>query len=440
MGLIEGLVQQPTIGQWPLIEPLILLMLVFLLPFIGLLLVSSAASVSFRALGRPEGLSDDLIDLALGRTSSWIIFGLVPLLTLILLCSQYFFEAGLPIGSWLLRLTVLFTAAFLTLTIYRRTLNVAVGALGTGLLLLAAFLFINTFALLADPEKWAFIRLPLPGIFSIRSFVPFLLFFATAHLFTGAAILFLRFQWFERSLKTPGEEQPLLKNVGLGMLLAGAVGIPPLLLWDSHTAPLFALRPEVFSLGMVMLLLLLIITLLTLGMITGRHTRHGGLTFFLALIVMALFSGRQQTLAGIANSEHELHLVAEMTDQRELLVADREELYAAAAQLDPDAGERIYNTICSACHEFDSRVVGPPYNAVLPKYVDDFDALTAFIFRPEKIDPDYPAMPGQGLKRAEARAVAGYLIEQFTGEPPGGSDPPETAEPPGGSNEEGGGR
>ncbi len=440
MGLLEGLVQQPTIGQWPLIEPLILLMLVFLLPYVGLLLVSSAASVSFRALGRPAGLSGDLIDLAMGKNSSWIIFGLIPLLTLVFLCGQYFIEADLPIVSWLLKLTVLFTAAFLVLVIYRRTLKVAFGALGAGLLLLAVFLFINTFALLADPDKWAFIRLPLPGIYSIRSFVPFLVFFATAHLFTGAAILFLRFQWFERQPKTSEEDQPLLKNIGLGMLLAGAVVVPPLLLWDSHTAPLFALRPEVFTQGMVMLIVLLIITLLTLGMIIGRHTRHGGLTFILALIVMALFSGRQQTLAAIANSEHELHLIADLTEQRELLEADREELYAAAAQLDPDAGEQIYNTICSACHDFDNRVVGPPYSTVLPKYTGDLDGLTAYIFRPQKIDPDYPAMPGQGLKRAEARAVATYLIERLTGEPPAGADPPETADPPGGSHGEGGRR
>ena len=417
MGLLEGLVQQPTIGQWPLIEPLILLMLGFLLPFIGLLLVSSAASVSFRLLGRSEELAGDLIDLPMRKPSNWIIFGLTPLLTLIFLCNQYFFDTGLPVGTWLFRLTILFTLSFLALALYQRTLKIAAGAVGTGVLLLATFLFINTFSLLADPEKWAFIRLPVPGIFSIRSIVPFLLYFAIAHLFTGATILFLRFQWFERNLRTPEDERPLFRDIGLSVLLAGAAGIPPLLLWDSHTAPLFALRPEVFTLGLFILGLLFIITLLAIGMIMERHTKSGWLTFVLALGVVVLFSGRQQTLASIANSEHELHMIAELTDQREMLVADREELYAASSELDPDAGEQIFTRICSACHDFDNRVVGPPYSTVLPKYVDDLDALVGYIFRPEKIDPDYPAMPGQGLNRAEARAVAVYLIEQLTGAP-----------------------
>ena len=48
MGIIESLIHLPTAEQWPLIKPLILLMQVFFLPFMGLLIVSSIASVAFK--------------------------------------------------------------------------------------------------------------------------------------------------------------------------------------------------------------------------------------------------------------------------------------------------------------------------------------------------------------------------------------------------------
>jgi cytochrome c1 len=58
-------------------------------------------------------------------------------------------------------------------------------------------------------------------------------------------------------------------------------------------------------------------------------------------------------------------------------------------------------------------LVGPPYNEVLPKYVNNKDALVQFILNPQKINPAYPAMPNQGLKPNEARAVAEYILSTY---------------------------
>jgi cytochrome c551/c552 len=169
-----------------------------------------------------------------------------------------------------------------------------------------------------------------------------------------------------------------------------------------------------------MLVVLLMLTLITVSMYSGGHTKHGWFGFVLGIAFIALFAMKQQSLASAANAEHELATLALIGAERSELVAQREELYASSAELDPNAGEIIFNQLCSACHAFDSKIVGPPYNDVLPKYSGDVEALAGFIFRPEKIDPDYPAMPGQGLKRAEAGAVAEYLITRFSGEPPEG--------------------
>jgi len=76
------------------------------------------------------------------------------------------------------------------------------------------------------------------------------------------------------------------------------------------------------------------------------------------------------------------------------------------------SGADIFNGKCSACHKYDQKLVGPPYKETLPKYNGDVDKVAAFVMNPSKINPAYPAMPNQGLKPAEARAIATYILEE----------------------------
>lgn len=76
-------------------------------------------------------------------------------------------------------------------------------------------------------------------------------------------------------------------------------------------------------------------------------------------------------------------------------------------------GEDIYNGKCIACHQFEQRVVGPAYNDVLPKYEGKIDELAKYILNPQKVNPDFPPMPNQGLKPNEAKAIAEYIISVF---------------------------
>jgi cytochrome c len=79
---------------------------------------------------------------------------------------------------------------------------------------------------------------------------------------------------------------------------------------------------------------------------------------------------------------------------------------------------QIFNTKCIACHKFDQKVVGPPYQQTVPKYNGDVGKLSEYIFNPQKIDPAYPPMPNQGLKKKEAQAMAKWLIDQVAGKKP----------------------
>jgi len=49
----------------------------------------------------------------------------------------------------------------------------------------------------------------------------------------------------------------------------------------------------------------------------------------------------------------------------------------------------------------------------LPKYEGKTDELVKFIMNPTQKNPGYPPMPAQGLKPAEARAIADYIMENY---------------------------
>ena len=76
------------------------------------------------------------------------------------------------------------------------------------------------------------------------------------------------------------------------------------------------------------------------------------------------------------------------------------------------SGEAIYKNICSACHSFDHKVVGPPYEQTLPKYKGNVDKLVTFILNPKQNNPGYPPMPNPGLNPVQAKAVATYILKE----------------------------
>jgi mono/diheme cytochrome c family protein len=420
MGILDSLIHLPTAEQWPLIKPLILLMQMFFLPFMGLLIVSAIASVAFRLAGKSEGLSRDLIDLGMRHPAAWLIFGLLPLISMLFLYSQYLFDQPIPIGAYLLRISGLLLAGIVLLLVYRKTLMVAAGGLGAMLLMGGMFHFIATVTLLAVPERWELVELPVPFFHSYQPIVHFKIFLAGSLLFTGAATLVAFFHWREREVLTPSAELPLVMRLAYGLLIFGIVPIPALLVVDFATAQFFTLRTDVFGLAFWMLAVLLVLGVMVVSMVMKQHTRYAWPAFVLSLVFLGLFAGRQQKQISVGNREHEQATHRRVEEIRAAVIAERMELYASASELPADAGEQLFSRVCSACHAFDARLVGPPYNEVLPKYVDDLEGMTEFILNPSRVNTDYPAMPNQGLRRAEARAVAAYLLSQFTGEPVGG--------------------
>lgn len=82
--------------------------------------------------------------------------------------------------------------------------------------------------------------------------------------------------------------------------------------------------------------------------------------------------------------------------------------------IDPaDRGKIAYLGICTGCHSYTGRIIGPPVQMIQALYMDNPQGLADYIAAPIKKRPDYPEMPSQSYLDAETRlAVAQYMLSR----------------------------
>jgi cytochrome c len=166
-----------------------------------------------------------------------------------------------------------------------------------------------------------------------------------------------------------------------------------------------SLSAAVFS-YLVIGLILLFLGYNFLYMIFARfNSKYTALLFFTLLFMVLSVIISDQAVMSNSTKVHSATLASQYD---EILI----ELKGEGVPVEIN-GEEIYNVKCGSCHKFDRKLVGPPHNKVIPKYIGKEAELVAFIRNPGKIDPEYPAMPNPGLKPAEAKAVAEYLMSTF---------------------------
>lgn len=78
-------------------------------------------------------------------------------------------------------------------------------------------------------------------------------------------------------------------------------------------------------------------------------------------------------------------------------------------------GRLTYLAVCTGCHTYDSKLVGPPMVVIKALYGDDAQRLADFIAKPTRKRPDYPEMPAQDYLPADVRlAVARYILGELS--------------------------
>ena len=352
----------------------------------------------------------------LARVLSNKLFGLMfwLLAALNLFAAHWVYRPQFFTPPFWMAVLVLLALALLLLFLYQQLINrpqpgsvvpLAVGAAGLALLLAVLSLLACAEAALLKPEYWPYLNHNPLLFLSWNGLARFLLILCLALPLTGTLLL-LRADLAAHPKQLPDYQHYLSCRGGV-LALLGVLLLPSGLVFDLLTLPVIARSLVGFLLPVVSLSLAL---LLCLGLC--RRLREGqsprGEPLLAAVGLIFLLIGLGDFLA------------------REQVLADGTAIWRQASAADPIAlevaapdqqllvrGEQIFQSRCTLCHRFDSRLVGPPLGEVLPNYRGRSDALQQFIRQPVKRNPDYPEMPNLGLQQEEAAAVAAYLLERL---------------------------
>jgi cytochrome c len=346
------------------------------------------------------------------------ILGVLPLLVIALIYSQILHKGNATTLPYLINSFLPIILGLIFVYIYKYTIRLdkdiflLVGALGVLLLLAGYFVFIASIARFYDPEKWAFIKNPFQLLIGTNAMGSYLAFLTSSFAITGIGIVFFLFTWGKKLRDDDSDYANYVKKFGLIIGLIFTLLTPLFIVFGLINLPDIAYSNSLIIMSILLLILLAVVTNLLAKMLQGSPTRlgtHAFVLFIIVFLVMILNSGiaRENSL-----QEHNKFLALESQAMLAKIIPERA-IEAGGGITDYAKGESVFKRVCSSCHRFDQKIVGPPYVTVLLKYEGDIQQLIAFISNPKKVNPDYPPMPNQGLKITEVEAVAGYLIKTY---------------------------
>ncbi len=412
-------------------------------------LILSSISMYFHLLGRRREntlylrFSRDLIGLAAPSTSVVVTFAGVPLITLSLLYTQLLNAANTTVPALVTASTILFLAGFGFISIYKYTfhlsrallafrkfaesqesaleqdLRVGINSLerstyrlwrragfsGVMLLWIAAYIYVGALLLAVDTRRWGVADSLFAVLFSPSTLWGFITFVSAAFVVSSGAILFFFFVWEGGISHLDAEYSGFVRRFTLIMGLIFVALQPVLIFIDLWLLPGHALSNGVFALSALALFIAFLLFQLFYLMFKDGGLNLNAYIFVGVLLLVFLGAMKDGIAFRTATRAHDQLLSARYVEMVKALTPGSSAVVVS--------GEEIYNTRCSACHRFDRKLVGPPYNEVLPQFIGRMDALEDFIMNPRPVLPGYPPMPNQGLKPAEVRAVAKYIMDVY---------------------------
>jgi cytochrome c len=413
-----------TPAHLSLVKILLIVMFLLHLPYIGMFIGNSFFSAWFNFSGKrnknqlQSNFARDLIDTVAFNKSIGMVLGALPLLVIVLIYSQILYTGHAVTLQYLIYSFLPIIVGLIFVYIYKYTIRnekslfSLVGAVGVLLLLAGYFVFIASIARFHDPEKWGFIKNPIHVLIGWNAIGSYLAFLTSSFAITGIGIVFFFFSWGKKLKDADSEYAVYVKKFGLIIGLIFTLLIPLFIVFDLINLPDVAYSYLLLAMSIVLLIMLALVTNLLSKMLQQSQTRLATpafVLFIIALFVMILNSGiaRENSL-----KEHNKFLALESQAMLAKIIPERE-VEADGGITDYTKGEGVYKRVCSSCHRFDQKIVGPPYVTVLPKYENNIQKLIEFVSHPQKVNPDYPAMPSLGLKITEIEAVAGYLLKTY---------------------------
>jgi cytochrome c len=420
-----------------------------LFPYVGFLIGTSWLSFLHDRRGRAGGsardarFSRDLIGLSMGNAMLPVFLAVLPALALTLVHAEITQGTASMAAALSGYGTLALIAAVILLSSYRFTFTIGsllggaeaaiekqknadtagileysktnaekrarTGRWGLVLLSIASLLLAASVGVLANPRLWDestgfFGALVAPDVL-----IRFPIFAGIAAGMTGVGLLFFFFNW-EGGVGSDDEEYNEFVRTGAFRYSTYAlVGLPVFFVSAALMLPAESLSGLVFGAAALVLLLFLLAGQLLYA--NAREKRKSQVTLaFAAFLTGVVLITVNDHVASANAVKYQAALLGHHYDKV------TEEMEATLGVAGPAlTGADIYGAKCGACHLFDVKKVGPPYNVVVKKYAGQKAKLVGFIMNPVKVDPAYPSMPGQGLKPAEADSIAAYLLARVAG-------------------------
>lgn len=444
MNIFDKIVLPQSAEHIQLLHYLLVLIQFLFLPFLSVVLVGTLLSLRYWKKGLREKnhlfvqFSHDVIETLTVNKSFGIVLGILPMFSSLLIYAQLFHKSNssvmviLMIAFPLIILGIILVYTFrfsytfsdlfnflknatsldhalkdkvVRLEIGSNDLARKSGIAGLALLFVGSWYYISAISFAVFSEVWTSSS-NLSVIFSFQTIFNFLQFLLLAFAITGSALLFVFFYWEDGRENLSDEYRKFVKKTSLTLTLPPLILLPFVLLINILLLPQSALSGSVFSYSVIAIVLIFLSYHFLYAITRTANLKMSGQLFFVVIFAaLALIIKDQMAMS----NSTKLHSAVLSTDfDKYLSELKGEGITAVKAR----SGEEIYQIVCSTCHKFDEKLVGPPYNKVLTKYEGKMDQLVAFIRNPVKVDPAFPPMPNLALRLDEAKNIAQYVMDQ----------------------------
>lgn len=357
-----------------------------------------------------------------------VVMGVAPLLSINVLYTVYFYTANILTGYMWIAVVPLVIVAFLLGYIHKYTwerlkdnklLHILIIAAAALIFLFIPFIFLANINLMQFPERWADVE----GLFSavmLNNVFPRYLHFITATMALTGLFIF----WFFKRKRYPFEEniqgisRHEVRKKGLSLAFAATMAqlvFGPLLFL---TLPARGIEWNIFlyiGLGLTAAIFAMVWMWQS---ITGPgeriEKRFWPIVIALGVTVTFMAMGRQFYRSNALEPHQKLMAAKtqqylELADKARLLETEGKTAKAEETALQ---GQALFDRHCAACHQPDSRLVGPPVKEISPIYEGNKEGLIAWIEEPGRKREDYPPMPGfPYLNKEELDEIAEYMLE-----------------------------
>lgn len=418
---------------------LTVLMLIIHLPYAGCVIGATLLSVICSVIDffSPNKMlrrfSKDVVDMCVGNLGVVIMLGILPPLSLMLIFSQFFWGQpfreynilglmtikGTPMLFFAV-ITALSAIGFLHAFAYRETWawrkkglfwpQVGLGFGAHGALITGFFIYSTSTTLFTQPVLWKLVRTPVPLLFDWNAIARFGLLSHCFLVVFGLWIVFYRWRWRTAPEGEVRDEkyENFIRYLGSGIAIGFLLPLPAIALWVIGTLPQSSYTVAYFGV-VIAAVIVMAVCAVSIWMMLSRASLHAMPTALVSFLVVLFFFivndqlARESANRALRNKQIDVHTRIKLADESQ---------WEVAITLDLAEGEKTYKNICSTCHAFDKKLVGPPYNTTLAKYENDFTSLVNFISNPYKIDPGYPAMPKQPINKSQTYSVAAWIMKE----------------------------